>query len=312
MEELNELNKMNESSIFNEVNNVQGFTEINEINNIHNLKIVNRNNEPKFCTIIENFCDSLVKFAIYVRQPTTHIYELIHKKNTRNNAFDGYVITVEEFNNILLEIINLLNQIILSLNALFVNRTLDAITNFLDQLRIFLLHLLNNNILIKLNMLKKIINEKYIKDIDILKKIANVKYLIFRMCNLSIDITSMFIPQLSLVKEVIVVLEKKSDDATNNQIDEIKSNNIKLDNIIKQLLDIQLRSQIISSFGATTILNCLVDKQSDDLIRIIENLQTEYVEIIFTTVCLKTEIDAYKTKKRSVISSLFRSLIKSK
>lgn len=261
------------------------------------------NNKDRFCFIIDHFCDSLVSFATYVISPVVSNTQLIKKKYIRGNGFDNYVLSVENFNEIIRNVIILIREIIISLSKLFMFRERENLISFIERLREFLLFLLVEDVFDHLNSFKDKLHSKYKRDSNILNKINKVKTLIFHMFDLSIDITTLFIPSLSMVKKIVVILEEKTDDMLEIHADKIQQNNSNLDLIIKQLLDIQLRSQIILSVGTNKIFECLVDKQSISLSRVIENLQVEYIELQHTTLYLKTEINIYKKTKKNFISS---------
>lgn len=261
-------------------------------------------NKDRFCFIIDHFCDSLVSFATYVISPTVSSTIMIKKKYIRTNAFDSYVDSVDEFNEIIRNVIILIREIIISLNQLFVMKDKHNLVDFIEKLRQFLLFLLIENVFENLNLFKDKLHSKYKRDTRIMNKITKVKGLIFRIFDISIDLTTIFIPSLVMVKKIVIIFEEKTDDALEVHEEKIEQNNNNLDMIIKQLLDIQLRSQIITSLGTNKVFDCLIDKESLILCRVIENLQTEYIELLHTTLYLKTEINIYKKTKKNLISSI--------
>lgn len=258
----------------------------------------------RFGKIIALFCNSLINFAVYVREPTETTTLLIHKKKNFGKEFTVYLGGVEQFNFTILEVVELIKKIIISLNILFVHKKLDYLISFVDNLRNFLVYLLKESVFDILNTFKRDLNINYKKDIKIMGKISKVKDLIFRMFDISLDITSIFIPQVSLIKDIVILIEEKTDNIIEKKIEIIEKKNIKIDLIIKQLLDIQLRSQIILSLNINHTFACLINKESEHLIRVIENLQTEYVELLHVVLFLKTEISIFKTKKKSIISNI--------
>jgi hypothetical protein len=268
---------------------------------------LNKDNSQLY-TIIEHFCDALVSFSIYVRKPTLEILDVIKLNKRRTNSFDNYITSIESFNIITHQVVDLLKDIIISINVLFINKTLECVGNFIDLLRLFLVYLLDYNIFDNLNYICKTLDRNKQRDKNVIEKMSQIKYLIFRVCNLTIDITTLFIPKLHVIKEVLIILEKKTDDVLANKMDAVH-NGMQIDEIIKQLLDIQLRTQIIASFKADNLLNSLINKKSSHLIRIIENLQTEYVELLNATMNVKMEINIYKDKKKNKFSYMFRKMI---
>lgn len=264
--------------------------------------------KKRFGKIINNFCESLINFAVYVRIPTETTTELIHKKKNYGKEFAVYIDGVELFNSIILQVVELMKKIIISLNILFVHKKLDHLIAFLDNLRNFLVYLLKENVFDILNNFKRTVTNNYKQDLRIMSKITKVKTLIFKLFDISLDITSIFIPQVMLVKGIVVLIEEKTDSILDKKIEIIESKNIKVDLIIKQLLDIQLRSQIILSLNINHAFMCLINKESDHLIRVIENLQTEYVELLHVVLFLKNEIFVFKSKKKSLISNILSIL----
>lgn len=264
--------------------------------------------KKRFGKIINNFCESLINFAVYVRIPTETTTELIHKKKNYGKEFAVYIDGVELFNSIILQVVELMKKIIISLNILFVHKKLDHLIAFLDNLRNFLVYLLKENVFDILNNFKRTVTSNYKQDLRIMSKITKVKTLIFKLFDISLDITSIFIPQVMLVKGIVVLIEEKTDSILDKKIEIIESKNIKVDLIIKQLLDIQLRSQIILSLNINHAFMCLINKESDHLIRVIENLQTEYVELLHVVLFLKNEIFVFKSKKKSLISNILSIL----
>jgi hypothetical protein len=258
----------------------------------------------QFYVIIQHFCNSLVSFSMYVRKPTIHILDTINLNKYRSKRFDDHIVQLEKFNTISYDIIDYLKGIIISLNILFVNKKIEDVGNFIELLRVFLLFLLESNIFDNLTFICKYLDKKKEQDRKVIERMTHLKYLIFRVCNLTIDITSIFIPKINVVKEIFNILEKKTDDILQDKLDNTV-NSMKIDDVIKQLLDIQLRSQIIKNFTTDTILNNLVNKKSNNLMRIIENLQTEYIELLSITLNVKMAITTYKQKKNYGLFALF-------
>lgn len=265
--------------------------------------------EVRFCSIIEKFCGSLINFATYVRQPAKNISTDIQKKNSRNMKFDLYVENIENFNNIMHNVIHLLKKIIISLNVLFVDITRDNLIDFLNNLKDFLVYLVQEEVFDILIEVQKNVKEKYKYDTDILDKIKNVKYLVFRMFSLSIDITTLILPQIIVVKEIVTILEKKTDEYIADKQEFIDKNNTAVDNIVKQLMEIQMRSDIISSINEQKIMECLQDRKSKIVLRTVENLHTEYIELMHVTISLKNDINTYKKKKNNILVSFLQKLL---
>lgn len=284
------------------------MSSINTIDKDNEIDVTIHKDNAQFYIIIEHFCDALVAFSVYVRKPTLEILDAIKLNKRRTNSFDTYITSIESFNIITHKVVDLLKDIIISINILFINKNIECVGNFIELLRTFLVYLLDHNIFDNLNYICKTLDKGKKRDINVIEKLSQIKYLIFRVCNLTIDITTLFIPKLHVIKEVLDILEKKTDDALENRMETI-NNSMQIDDIIKQLLDMQLRAQIISSFAADNILNSLINKKSSHLNRIIENLQTEYVELLNATMNVKIEINIYKDKKKNKLSYLLYRLL---
>lgn len=256
--------------------------------------------EDRFAIIIKRFCTALALFIQVVNHPTHMSTDIIKKKKKRSTEFDQYVSAVDEFNNIIEKIISSLKLVIFALNNLFIYRSVDKLAEFLDKIRDFLMFLINDNVIMKLNELEEKLNRKYDNKINLVDKIGKIKCVIFRLFDISIDISSIFIPQLYVVKNVIFVLEQQSDIYLQNKINSEELSKINIDEITKQLLDVQLRSEIILLLNTEVFLSELNKKDFDAIIIAIENLQKDYVDMLQISISLKKEIDKYKTKDKNI------------
>lgn len=293
MDKYNKDDEINEGNEGNEINFNNGVSTIDS---------------KDFCNIIRNFCDSLIAFTKYVVNPTVNTTMLIKKKYVRYSTFDTYVIAVNKLNEIMINVVLLIKEIIISLNKLFILKSPKNLLGFIEDIRKFLVFLLENKVFDSLYELKEELDSRYIKNLKNIKKLADIKYILFRICNISIDITCLFIPPLTVVKEAIAVLEDKLDSSIDNKKKEAADNYLNLDDIIRQLIDIQLRVEVISIIKNAKFLNEFNDKNAIDIHRIIENLQTEYVELHHIIIYLRSEIRIYKQKKLSIIHSLMRKI----
>lgn len=264
----------------------------------------------RICIIIEKFCDSLVLFATYVIQPALNSTDIIKKKKLRTPAFDSYVDGIAVFNIIINNIGGLIKDIIISLNLVFIRKTVHTLLNFMDKLEKFLNYLVKEHVFDDLYKLDEILQNKYTKDIEMINRLHNIKYLIFHMCNLSVDVTALFIPPLSVIKNGIIMLDDKIEAKIESRKKDVEINTIRLNCIIKQLLTIELRAEIIRSLENNELFQCLKDKNAKELIRIIENLQTEYIELLHIMFSLKLEIRNYKERKISIFSRIMQKLVK--
>lgn len=268
--------------------------------------------DDSFHTIVEQFCLSLAMFTDAIIEPTIITTMKIHKKVSRDTTFDSYVNNITNCNEIIRKITIKIKDIIISLNKLFIERELEKLIDFITCLISFLLYLLNENIFDKLNDIK-LDDIMYKNRCGINEKIIIIKNLIFNIFIISINITTLFIPQLKLVNEVITILEDKTSNANNmneinDQSDTIRKNNLILDIITKQLLDIQLRNQITSNFDINRFFIVLMSKKTNELLYIITNLQDKYIDLMNKTLILKTEAIFYTTKNKTVFSRFLKYL----
>jgi hypothetical protein len=262
----------------------------------------------KFSKIINMFCESLIDFSVYVRVPTENTTLIIQKKKIFGKDFALYVNNVEQFNALILEIVDLIKKIILSLNGLFVFKKLNNLVEFIEHLRNFLVYLLKEHVFDVLHVFSKSLAVDYKNNLRIIGKVKKVKTIIIKMFDISLDITSIFIPQVITAKGIVVLIDKKTSEILDKKLEINEKNNIKVNVIIKQLLDIQLRSEIILSLNIKHAFKYLITKESEHLLIIIQNLQTEYIDLLNTTLFLKNEIAVFKKKKKSVITNILTIL----
>lgn len=301
---LDEIKRRN--SIYNEVSTDEEMDESDHDKSDTSEEI---NKNEKFCATISKFLENLIKFAKYVNSPTKISTDKIQKKKMRDFTFDIYVDATMSFNNIMHESLLHLRNVIISLNTLFINKNVDDITDFLENLRIFLLFLLNESVFDKLYNLQILFVDIYNENIDIICKLSDMKKLIFKICNLSIDITSIFIPPVSIFKNAIKILEEKHINQE-SQIEEVNDNKNSINNVIKQLSVIQLNAFMITDKKIKNVQVCLFDKKAITVTRTIENLQNEYIELLHLTSSLRAEINAYKNKKKNNLISVMQKLFR--
>jgi hypothetical protein len=266
--------------------------------------------KERFYIIIAKFCDSLADFVQTLSHSTRMSGVLIKGKKKRTHSFDTYVLTIENFNDLNYEVILFIKEIILSLNNLFINNSLPKLIDFLERLRGLLLLLLEKNVFENLNIFKSKLDKKYDKDINMIERISKIKYLIFRLFTTTIDITTIFIPQLSLVKNIIVELEKTTNDNNDMQLNKLNESYFNLDDVIKQLYNLELKSQIILSIDVDSIFDCLYNKDAKKLIITMKKLEDEYIEMMQLALYLKSEIQMYTLKPKSVYAIIQKKLQK--
>lgn len=263
----------------------------------------NFNESQRFSIIIGNYCDSLSQFAIYLMKPTSDCTDVIKKKYIKNASFDQYVVHVEKNNHVLRMVALKIKDIIITLNKLFISKSMDELINFIDSLRTFLMFMLAEHVFERINENKRNLHNIYKNDDQLMVRINKVKNLLFRMLDLSIGITTLFVPALQpIIHPIIVILEENVDNRIKRTISARRSDNKNLDNVIKQLLDIELRSQILLSFDMTRIFDNMFNNDTNSIIFTIENLQNKYIELIHTNLNLEDEITTYKNTKKNLIS----------
>ncbi len=264
--------------------------------------------DEKFCDIIMKFCNNLIVFANYVNSPTLLSMKKIKKQKSRNNNFDMYVDAITMFNHIIYESINILRDILISLYNIFINKRRVDITAFLENLRLFLIYLLNKEVFPKLYDLQITFSNIHNRDINITNRLRSMKGIIFKICNISIDITSMFIPNVEIFKKAIWILEQKTDEIDNERIQQMENSEESIDNIILQLNKIRFNMEVINNDKINNIYACLIDNKSIDVKRILENLEVEYIELIHSTSILKAEIINYNNRRKNILKSFIQKL----
>jgi hypothetical protein len=262
----------------------------------------------EFHGIIDRFCNNLALFAKYVKNPIEYQTHLIKRKIIHTSEFNLYVADVDSFNTIMRQIIELLKNIIIALNILFISKDKDSFVNFIESLHKFLLYLLNEDIFANLNRFKKKLNIKYKSDINVLNQITKLKSLIFSMFNISINITTLFIPQLCMVKEAVNILGEYIDDKLAAKKIMLENNNASIDDIINQLLNIQLRAQILVNIDNRSAFRHIIKLENKRLVNLTETLQVEYIQLVTIVDILRVEITDYKNKKKSIFDIIIQKL----
>jgi hypothetical protein len=278
----------------NRLKDLQILDDFSKINNADNLK---------FIEIINLFCGSLVKFSSCVKEPIESTYTKIKKKYIRGKFFDDFVIDIELFNEIIGDNSEIIKQIILSLNKLFVEKNFSDLAVFISNLRIFLAYNINNNVFVTLNKLKLSINSRYQKDNILIKNISHVNSLIFKIFDTTITITTLFIPGLDFIKSISYTIGQNIDNPVSNAED-VNRKNSEMSKIIDKLMSIDIQDQMANSINIDDMFKFITTNRSDDMIKVIEELQVEYINLQHITQFLKNEIMIYKFKKKNLISRI--------
>jgi hypothetical protein len=285
------------------------MSKITEMPTQANTTILNNNDRNlEFSSIIELYCISLSEFVKYVTQPTQLTTNIIQNKYIRSRNFDKYAHSVGQLNTTMHDIVLLIKTIIISLNKLFINKDVNDLTAFIEDLRGFLLFLIKENIFMCLNRFKDELDAKLDNDIKMINKIKKIKVLILRMVDLSIDLTTIFIPHLAFMKNVME-FNTSQENETPETIIQDNSDIYQMDIVINKLLDVQLRSQIIlSGINSKNIFACLSDSRSGMILGLINKLQKEYVDLLQITIRLKVELEKYKKKRVGLVSRVLMIL----
>lgn len=272
-------------------------------NRLKDLQTLNNADNLKFIEIINLFCSSLIKFSDCVKEPIESTYTKIKKKYIRGKFFDDYVIDIESFNEIISDNSEIIRLIILSLNKIFVEKNFIYLSEFISNLRIFLAYNINNNVFNALNNLKLSITNRYKKNTIFIKNISEVNSLIFKIFDTTIEITTLFIPGLDFIKSISNTIGQNID-ITSNNIEDVNKKNNEMSIIIDKLMCIDIQDQIINSIDIDNMFKFITTNRSYDMIKVIEKLQVEYINLQHITQFLKNEITVYKFKKKNLLSRL--------
>lgn len=266
----------------------------------------------RLCIILDQFCKTLIDFAICVKEPTLNINKRIKYKKLRTTRFDTYISTIENFNNVMKEVLDSLGNVILSLKLLLINKEIHSLQNFINNLVLFLALLKENDVFNRLIVAKLHLNNMQNKDIkstELLKKLNNV---IYKVCSIGLEVTSLIIPGLGIAKEVADILNTHIDENLTEDINSLHKTHIQLDNVIKTLIDIRKQGSdltIILDVNTNNIIKCLNDKNAEELNLISRNLELEYVYLAHLILNTEGEIIIYKGKKKNFIADIFNSLL---
>ena len=252
--------------------------------------------EDRFCIIIGRYCESINDFIHTIKNPTKHTLNKIRNKTRRTSSFDDYVSNVQILNELLLQITKKLKEIIFTLNELFIHKSIDSLTNFITAVHVFLSYLVHEDILDKLDGLE-VIKTKYDKKAKLIKNATKVKFIIFRIFNIALEITTKFIPQVSMAKDILDTLDGTIDSFINNQEIEYKNELFGINEICKKLIAVELDSEILTRIDFDVINNCLKDKNADELLKRLDIIKLDYIEIYQCSIQLKSEINRYNKKE---------------
>lgn len=260
--------------------------------------------EYRFCLVIENFWKALSTFAKALKDPTEKSIELIQLKGKRTNRFDEYVEAMSEFNILMDKVSRLIKNILVWLVKVFLDKDQESLIKFFDSLNLFLNFLSTDEAFPKLNEIKHILQKNYRNDTAMLDKIDTIHSIIFKICNITITITSLFIPQVAVIHPIIQDVESLISKKIHNERGKIADSQIDIDALTHKLTNIQIKADILTYLDTNNIFKCLNDKNSQELIRKIDLLQEEYCDIIVMLNTLGSEIKEYKKRNPSVFANI--------
>ena len=185
------------------------------------------------------------------------------------------------------------------MNKLFIGKNFSDLSEFICNLQVFLAYNIKYNVFHTLDKLKHYIDTHYKRD-TLSKNILQVNNIILKIFNTTIDIIVLFIPGLISIKSIFQTI-KHNIDTISNDIEEIKRENVKVDIAIKKLMSVDIQKEITKSVNFTSICNYITTEKSDNMIEIIEVLQSNYLDLINVTHYIKDEIDVCKSNKKNIL-----------
>lgn len=254
--------------------------------------------EDRFCRIINDFCTALAIFVVSVKDPTVISIELIKGKKYKTNKFDEFVRDVEILNGLMSKTTEKIKNIIISLNSLFVKKDISDLLSFLENSRQLLVFLVREDIFIKLTILKDSFELMNINNKKLIERVDRICNTIISIFDLTVTITVIFIPNLSFLSIVSTALSKFSKNIIEKKKNKYDRMDIDIDSIINKLLSIQIKVQIIEGIDYKTTRDCLLDKEAEDIIVLMNKLEDDYKSIQLSLFQLEIEISKYRQKRK--------------
>jgi hypothetical protein len=290
---------------------IESWMDLIDIDNIYinidedaSYNILYRNIiREEFYVSIDRLCDSFASLTKSIKDPIEHQTFLINKRIIHSSEFTLYVNEVDNFNNTIRHIISLLNDMITSLHSLFTRKKKRYFIGFIDHSYQFILYLLINDVFTHIKRFKTKL-DKQASD-----GVTKVKILIFDIFNILLDIAGLFIPQFIIVKKSCNILENhinKRFSIIRDILDE-NEHNAYIDNIVRQILNIQPRTELNTSFKKIVSFTNLIKLDNDRLIMSITALQNDYSALVNSIDTLGNEIINYRNE-RSIIDRIMRSM----
>ncbi len=128
------------------------------------------------------------------------------------------------------------------MHSLFVEKTPERLIEFLNNLGKFLIFLIEDDILVKLINIKNDLEDTHVKNAAMLDKINKVRKILFDLVTISIGISSIFIPQVSIVLPVLTIVENRCKKSIETEKMLYKAVKLDIDKIMHDILDIELRA----------------------------------------------------------------------
>ncbi len=256
----------------------------------------------RFCLVIDKYCNSLAFLLEDIRLSTIKSTEILQDREYRSGSFDSYVMIIENFNSILYSTAKQIKQIISCLTSIFVNKSIDSLIDFFQAINSLLIYLVKEDVFLKFNKLKQLVDRQINDKLDMIDKIDKVRNIIFNIFNITITITAIFIPTISPLIPAIHGLETLAESKIETMRANVESHNIEIERIVRRLLNIQGRSEILENINSDSIYKCLHDKEADELMVRVEQMYEGYDEILILMFNLDNEIANYFKKKRSRFS----------
>jgi hypothetical protein len=262
--------------------------------------------EQRFCIITDRFCVSLAKFIQEMSSPTTRSSIIISKKNKRTKRFDAFVCIVSDFNDLMFETAALIQQSLIAMYRIFLNKNIEEVVTFFEKINEILSFFVEKRIFDKLNEIKQAVQDHHKKYNAVLDKIETINSVVMKILNFTIIISSIFIPPTAIMSNI---LREVSETVRSCLIDERKELDqevlIDFDKISSSLMDVRFRAELYNKIDRDTIYQCLQDKDAEELLIKIEEIQSDYVAILVAMTSLRSEIAGYKQKKKSLMFFLF-------
>jgi hypothetical protein len=261
--------------------------------------------EYNFCTIIEQFCMSLIDLLTIIKDPIHAVNGVIKSKKFRTNVYDNYISHLSDFNMVLSMIIDHIRSMIIQMKILFVEKSFPSLIQLLGTLKYFLQFVKEKDVYHTLfnfqvefeNSARAIKNQN-----KIIKNINKLRDIIVTIVCLSLEITAIIFPQIAPIGVATGFM--KESKMGMEDIEDEQYVPIDIEDVIHKLLDISINSELILRIDHTNILQNL--RGRDDFILLLSNLQVQYSEFFILQILLNSEIKEYYKKPRNIFIKIGR------